>query len=181
MASKSFYWPNTLVLQPPDIHNCSYCAPFHPAPIPLPALSSSSSPSTSFLKYSPHPHTNTKYTVDSLKPHTKSEEQSSTLLQNASPNSSGRILMWGFMKTQRPFPLWQPQPLTFPPLPSCSLTLQGVTDFLFFFFCCMSSLAFISFSSSRRGAWNSPSFRISCRTRGSLLISDFGLQDRSSP
>lgn len=73
----------------------------------------------------------------------------------------------------RPFPIQQPQPLTFPPLPSCSLTLQGVTDFLFFFFCCMSSLALISFSSSRRGAWNSPSFRISYRGRKSQLFPNF--------
>lgn len=74
--------------------------------------------------------------------------------------------LWNTEKS--PFCFKNSEALTFPPLPSCSLTLQGVPDFLFFFFSCMSSLALISFSSSRRGAWKSASFRISwgAHTRG---------------
>lgn len=81
------------MLQPRYTHNSSYCAPFHPAPLPLLPLAGSSSPLHIFPEVfphpHPHPHPNTKYTLDSLKPDSKSEEQSSTLLQNPESKQLG--------------------------------------------------------------------------------------------
>lgn len=139
-------------------------------PSPLFPLWRPSSPSSSSLNSSPHPHTNRKVHTGNLQVWPLNNVK--CFYKNVCERLMACFMWWRKMNKHRPFPIQQPQPLTFPPLPSCSLTLQGVTDFLFFFFCCMSSLALISFSSSRRGAWNSPSFRMSCRDRRNWLFSD---------